>query len=95
MIIAKGQNIYPSDIEQVLAYHPQVAEVAVVGIRDAVRGEIPKAFIKLKAGEVATEQEIKHFCLERLANYKVPREIIFVDSLPKTADGGIGKESLQ
>jgi long-chain acyl-CoA synthetase len=94
MIIAKGQNIYPSDIEQVLATHPRVAEVAVVGIRDAVRGEIPKAFIRLKAGEVATEQEIKHFCLEQLANYKVPREVVFVDSLPKTADGRIGKEEL-
>ncbi len=94
MIIAKGQNIYPSDIEQVLTNHPQVAEVAVVGIRDAVRGEIPKAFIKLKAAEVATEQEIKKFCLEHLANYKVPREIVFVDSLPRTADDRIGQEEL-
>jgi long-chain acyl-CoA synthetase len=95
MIIAKGQNIYPSDIEQVLTSHPQVAEVAVVGIGDAVRGEIPKAFIRLKAGEVATEQEIKHFCLERLANYKVPREVVFVDFLPKTADGRIDKGELR
>ena len=94
MIIAKGQNIYPSDIEQVLAGHPKVAEVGVVGIRDEVRGETPRAIIRLKAGEVATEQEIKRFCLERLANYKVPREIIFADSLPKTAAGKIDKESL-
>ncbi len=94
MIIAKGQNIYPSDIERVLTNHPQVAEAAVVGIGDEVRGEIPKAFIRLKAGEVATEQEIKHFCLERLANYKVPREVVFVDFLPKTADGRIDKGEL-
>ena len=95
VIIAKGQNIYPSDIEQVLAGHPKVAEVAVVGIRDEMRGETPRAIIRLKAGEVATEQEIKKFCLKRLANYKVPREVIFADSLPRTADGKIDKESLR
>ena len=87
MIIAKGQNIYPSDIEQVLHTHPKVAEVAVVGAPDEIRGETVKAVIGLKAGEVATEQEIKRFCLERLANYKVPKQVIFTDSLPKTATG--------
>jgi len=95
MVIAKGQNIYPSDIEQVLASHPKVAEAAAVGIPDEARGESPRAFIKLRTGEVATEQEIKKFCLERLANYKVPRETIFVGSLPKTADGRIDKNSLR
>jgi long-chain acyl-CoA synthetase len=95
MLIAKGQNIYPSDIEQVLASHPKVAEVAVIGVPDELRGESPKAFITLKAGEAATEQEMKRFCLERLANYKVPKEFIFADSLPKTAGGKIDKQSLQ
>jgi long-chain acyl-CoA synthetase len=95
MVIAKGQNIYPSDIEQVLASYPKVAEAAVVGIPDEVRGESPRAFIKLRTGEVATEQEIKKFCLERLANYKVPREITFVGSLPRTAEGRIDKTSLR
>jgi long-chain acyl-CoA synthetase len=84
VIIAKGQNIYPSDIEKVLAGHPKVAEVGVVGIRDEVRGETPRAIIRLKAGEVATEQEIKKFCLKHLANYKVPREVVFTGSLPET-----------
>ena len=82
IMIAKGQNIYPGDIENVLTSHPKVAEVGVVGMRDEVRGETPRAIIRLKPGEVATEQEIKKFCLERLANYKVPREIVFTDSLP-------------
>ncbi|MDH5695270.1 MAG: AMP-binding protein [Dehalococcoidia bacterium] len=95
MIIAKGQNIYPSDIEEVLHSHPKVAEAAVVGIIDEVRGETPRAVIRLKAGEVATEHEIKRFCLERLANYKVPREFVFTDSLPKAADGKICKEDLR
>jgi long-chain acyl-CoA synthetase len=95
MLIAKGQNIYPSDIEQVLASHPKVAEVAVIGVPDELRGESPKAFITLKKGEAATEQEMKRFCLERLANYKVPKEFIFADSLPKTAGGRIDKQSLR
>ena len=95
MIIAKGQNICPSDIEEILGSHPKVAEVAVMGIADKLRGEIPKAFVRLQPGEEASEQEIKHFCLEHLANYKVPREIVFVDSLPKTAGGKIGKEELK
>ncbi len=85
MIIAKGQNIYPSDIEDVLYTHPKVAEAAVVGIPDELRGEVVRAVISLKAGETATEQEIKRFCLEHIANYKVPKQIIFLDSLPKTA----------
>lgn len=83
MIIAKGQNIYPGDIEKVLAGHPKVAEVGVVGIRDDMRGEIPRAIIRLKPGKVATEQEIKKYCLERLANYKVPREVVFTNSSPE------------
>jgi len=95
MIICKGQNICPSDIEEIIGTHPKVAEVAVVGIADESRGETPRAVIKLKAGEEATEPEIKKFCLEHLANYKVPREIIFAGPLPKTADGRIDKESLK
>ena len=95
MIIAKGQNIYPSDIEDVLYTHPKVAEAAVVGIPDELRGEVVRAVISLKAGEAATEQEIKRFCLERIANYKVPKQVIFLDSLPKTAAGKIRKEDLK
>ena len=95
MLISKGQNICPSDIEEVIGHHPRVAEVAVVGIADESRGETPRAVIKLKTGEKATEPEIKRFCLEHLANYKVPREIIFTESLPRTADGRIDKEKLR
>ncbi|MFC1983530.1 class I adenylate-forming enzyme family protein [Chloroflexota bacterium] len=95
IIIAKGQNIYPSDIEDVLYTHPKVAEAAVVGIPDNLRGEVARAVISLKVGETATEQEIKRFCLERIANYKVPKQVIFLDSLPKTAAGKIRKEDLK
>ncbi len=85
MIILKGQNVYPSDIEEVLATHPKIAETKVIGVSDRLRGEIVRAFIRLKADEVATEMEIKHFCQERMADYKVPRQIIFTDTLPETA----------
>ncbi len=95
MIITKGQNIYPSDIEEVLSCHPKVAEVAVVGVPDRVRGEAVAAAIRLKEGERATEQEIKKFCLESIANYKVPRQVIFLDSLPRTGDGKINKQDLK
>ena len=66
-----------------------------MGIPDELRGEVIRAIISLKAGEVATEQEIKRFCLERIANYKVPKQVIFSDSLPKTATGKIHKEGLK
>ena len=95
MIIVKGQNVYPSDIEAVLYTHPKVAEAAVIGASDEIRGETVRAIISLKRGEVATEPEIKRFCREYMADYKVPRQIIFMDSLPKTATGKIHKEDLK
>ncbi len=95
LIIAKGQNIFPGDIEAVLNTHPKVAEVAVVGIPDELRGEIVRACIILKAGEVTTEEEIRSFCRRQMANYKVPKQVIFLDSLPKTSTGKIRKEALK
>ena len=95
MIITKGQNIFPSDIEEIIGRHPKVAEVTVVGVADESRGETPRAFVRLKAGQESSEQEIKKFCLEHLANYKVPREVIFFESLPKTANGRIAKEKMR
>ena len=92
MIIAKGQNIYPSDIETVLLDHPEVTDAAVTGIPDEVRGEVVGAAVVLRAGGMATEQEIKRFCLERLANYKVPKQVIFLDSLPRADDGKTNKQ---
>jgi len=95
IIIRKGQNIYPSDVEAVLSSHPKVAEVAVIGVPDEMRGEIVRACIRLKAGEVATEEEIKYFCRKHMADYKLPGQIIFLDSLPKTATGKIRREDLK
>ncbi len=95
MIIVKGQNIHPGDIESVLRTHPKVAEAAVIGIPDELRGEVVGAVVSLREGETATEQEIRRFCLERIANYKVPKKVTFLDSLPKTAAGKIDKDSIR
>jgi len=88
LIIASGFNVYPRDVEEVLFEHPQVKEAAVVGVPDEYRGETVKAFIVLRDGAAASAEEIISFCRKRLAAYKVPRQIVFRDSLPKS---GVGK----
>ena len=88
MIIAGGYNIYPREVEEVLFEHPQIKEGAVIGVPDPYRGETVKAFVVLKDGGVATAEEIIAFCRERMAPYKVPRQVVFRDSLPKS---GVGK----
>ena len=82
MLILKGQNIFPGDIEEVLAAHPKVAEAMVIGAIDLVRGETVKALVRLKTGETATEQELRQYCQGRMADYKLPREISFVETMP-------------
>jgi long-chain acyl-CoA synthetase len=83
MLVLKGQNIFPQDIEAVLETHPKVAEAKVMGVIDLVRGETIKALVRLKAGEKATEQEIRQYCQGRMADYKIPKEITFVDVIPE------------
>jgi long-chain acyl-CoA synthetase len=83
MLVLKGQNIFPSDIEAVLETHPKVAEARVVGTIDVTRGETIKALVKLKVNEKATEQEIRQYCQGRMADYKLPREITFVEEMPE------------
>jgi long-chain acyl-CoA synthetase len=82
MLILKGQNIFPADIEEVLATHPKIAEAKVTGAIDLVRGETVKALVKLKPGAMATEHEIRLYCQGRMADYKLPREIEFVETMP-------------
>jgi long-chain acyl-CoA synthetase len=88
MIIAGGFNIYPREVEEVLFEHPQVKEAVVVGVSDDYRGETVKAFIVLQEGATVGAEEIISFCRVRLAPYKLPRQIVFRDSLPKS---GVGK----
>lgn len=94
MIIASGYNIYPRDIEEVLYEYPKVKEAAVAGIPDEYRGETVKAYVVLKDGVTATEEEIIAFCKENMAKYKVPKKIAFRDELPKTIVGKILRREL-
>jgi long-chain acyl-CoA synthetase len=88
IIIAGGYNIYPREVEEVLWEFPKILEAAVIGVPDSYRGETVKAFVVLQPGTSATADEIIAFCRERLAAYKVPRQVVFRDSLPKS---GVGK----
>jgi len=89
MIIASGFNIYPREVEEVLFQHPKIQEAAVVGVPHEYRGETVKAFVVLKEGETATEQEIIDFCADRLAKYKVPKMVEFRTELPKSMIGKV------
>jgi len=89
MIIAGGFNIYPRDVEEVLYQHPKIKEAVVAGVPDEYLGEVVKAYVVLKEGETATEQEIIEFCRQSLAKYKVPRIVEFRKDLPKTMVGKI------
>ena len=89
LIIASGYNIVPREVEEVLFMHPKVMEAAVVGVPDAKRGETVKAFVVLKEGQSATVEEIRDFCKERLAPYKVPSLVEFRSELPKTQIGKV------
>ncbi|ATW23909.1 long-chain-fatty-acid--CoA ligase [Candidatus Formimonas warabiya] len=95
MLIVSGLNVYPREVEECLYQHPKVAEAAVIGIHDSLRGEVPKAFIVLKPGETAVPKEFSVFCRERLANFKCPRQVQLLESIPKTATGKIDKKQLR
>jgi long-chain acyl-CoA synthetase len=88
MLIVGGLNVYPREVEEVLYTHPAVAEAAVVGQHSELRGEEPVAVIVLKPGASATNKEIIRYCRDRLANYKVPRRVVFREAMPV---GGTGK----
>jgi len=89
MIIAGGFNIYPRDVEEVLYEHPKIKEAVVAGIPDPRRGETVKAYCVLKEGETATEEEIRDFCRDNMARYKVPTMVEFRSELPKTIVGKV------
>jgi long-chain acyl-CoA synthetase len=95
LILVGGFNVYPNEIEDVLYTHVAVKETAVIGVPDRYKGEAVKAYIVLKEGASATEEEIAAHCKERLAKYKVPSLIVFTQSLPKSAVGKILRRELR
>ncbi|MFH1034796.1 MAG: long-chain-fatty-acid--CoA ligase [Pseudomonadota bacterium] len=95
MIISGGENIYPAEIEEALHKHPSVAEVAVAGKSDERWGEVPVAFVVLRPGQSATEEEILQVCRDNLAGFKRVKEVRFVETLPKNSTGKILKTTLR
>jgi fatty-acyl-CoA synthase len=91
MIIRGGENIYPREIEEFLHEHPKVADVYVVGLPDERLGESVLAWIRLLPGETATQEEIRDYCRGRIAHFKIPRNIRFVDEFPMTVTGKVQK----
>ena len=91
MIIRGGENIYPREIEEFLYTHPKVAEVQVVGLPNEYLGEVVLAWIRLRPGETATAAEIREFCQGKIAHFKIPEHIRFVDAFPTTVTGKVQK----
>jgi long-chain acyl-CoA synthetase len=95
MIKVSGLQVWPREIEETLASHPAVAEVGVAGVADAVKGEAVRAWVVLRRGKTATDQELRGYCRERLAPYKVPSRIEFRSELPKTMVGKVLRRVLR
>ena len=94
LILCGGYNVYPRMIEEAVYLHPAVAEVTVIGIDDAYRGQSPKAFIKLKEGASLTEDEMQAFLADKISKIEMPSTIEFRDELPKTIIGKLSKKEL-
>jgi fatty-acyl-CoA synthase len=95
MIISGGENIYPAEVESAICDHPDVAEVAVVGVPDDQWGEAVKAVVVMKPGKQATATDIMRFTRERIAGFKTPKSIDFIEALPRNASGKILRRSLR
>jgi long-chain acyl-CoA synthetase len=95
MIISGGYNVYPRDIDEVLFEHPKVVEACAIGIPHPSRGEQVKAFVVLVPGQTATPEEMIDYCKGKLATYKLPTQIEFIDELPKTNVGKVLRKDLR
>ncbi|NPU85227.1 MAG: AMP-binding protein [Syntrophaceae bacterium] len=95
MIISGGMNIYPAEIEAVMIGHPVIAEIAVIGVPDEKWGESVKAIIRLEPGKTSTAREIIEWCRGKMAGYRIPKSVDFVDDFPRTAIGKVQKSVLR
>ncbi len=95
MIISGGENVYPAEVESVMHAHPAVAEAALIGVPHPKWGEVGRAVVVLRPGAHLTEEALIAFCRERLAGFKVPKSVVFVDALPKTGANKVDKERLR
>ena len=94
MIVSGGENVFPKEIEDVLARHDAVSDAAAVGVDDKDFGQRLRAFVVLESGKQATEDDLKGYVKQNLARYKVPREIVFIEELPRNATGKVLKREL-
>ena len=95
MLLVRGVNVYPREIEDVLYQHPKILECAVIGVSDEAKGEVPKAFIVVREGEALSERVVREHCKQNLAAFKIPKFIEFRPSLPKNATQKIMKRDLR
>ncbi len=95
MIISGGENIYPAEIEELIISHPKIADVGVIGSPHPKWGETVKAIVVLKPGEQMTEDELKEWCKDKIGKFKIPRTVVFTDSIPRTPTGKILKYELR
>jgi fatty-acyl-CoA synthase len=95
LIISGGENVYPAEVETVLAAHPAIAEAALIGVPHEKWGQVGRAVVVLAAGARGDAEEILGFCRSRLAKYKVPQSVVFVPALPRTGAGKIDKKALE
>jgi long-chain acyl-CoA synthetase len=87
MINVGGEKVFPSEVEDMMIDHPKIKDIVIVGVPDELKGEAPKAFIVLKEGERACYEEIREYCKSRMAAYKVPVAVEFIDEIPRLASG--------
>jgi acyl-CoA synthetase (AMP-forming)/AMP-acid ligase II len=95
MIISGGENIYPAEVEECLHAHPAIADVGVIGISDETWGEAVKAIVVLKKGESLTQEALITWCRDKLARFKTPKQVVFIDQIPRTPTGKILKRVLR
>jgi len=95
MIVSGGENVYPIEVETTLAAHPEVAEASVLGVDDKQYGQRLAAFVVLAPGASATPDTLKQHVRDNLANYKVPRELIVLEELPRSSTGKILRNELK
>ncbi|HDT14807.1 MAG TPA: fatty acid--CoA ligase, partial [Firmicutes bacterium] len=95
LILVNGMNLYPREVEEILYAHPAVEDVSVVGKKDEIQGEAPVGVIKLKEGAAVSESDLKKFCRQHLANFKVPHKFEFWDELPRTGTGKVLKREIK
>jgi long-chain acyl-CoA synthetase len=95
MLIVAGENVYPVEVENLLTRHPAVAEVAVIGVPHPILGEVAKAVVVVQSGVECDARELRRYCTERLASYKVPQSFEFRDSLPRNPSGKVVKRELK